>query len=97
MRASCRAAVALVLIALQEEGLPTVPLFAAGLIPLAVRAAVAPALRLGCTTLVAVFLIPAGGDPYPRPLLRVGDVLLAAVACLAVAVLASAGPAAKAV
>ena len=90
------AAVALVLIALREQGLPTLPLFAAGLVPLAVLAAVAPTLRLGCTTLVVVFLIPAEGDPYLRPLLRVGDILFGAVACLAVAALASAGPSAKA-
>lgn len=90
------AAVALALIALREQGLPTLPLFAAGLVPLAVLAAVAPTLRLGCTTLVVVFLIPAGGDPYLRPLLRVLDILFGVVACLAVAVLASAGSAVKA-
>lgn len=90
------AAVALALILLREQGLPTLPLFAAGLVPLAVLAAVAPALRLACTTLVVVFLIPAGGDPYLRPLLRVGDILTGVLACLAVAVLASLGPAVRA-
>ncbi len=84
------AAVALVLIALREQGLPTLPLFVAGLVPLALLAAVAPTLRLGCTTLVVVFLIPADGNPYLRPLLRVGDILFGAAACLAVAVLTSA-------
>ena len=86
------AAVAMVLIALRQQGLPTLPLFAAGLVPLALLAAVAPTLRLACTTLVVVFLIPAGGDPYLRPLLRVGDILLGALACLAVAAPGSFGP-----
>jgi len=90
------AVVAVALIASREQGLPTLPLFAAGLVPLAVLAAVAPTLRLACTTLVVVFLIPADGDPFLRPLLRVGDILFGVFACLAVAVLAQFGTLLKA-
>jgi hypothetical protein len=67
------AVAAMVLIALREQGLLTLPLFAAGLALLAVLAAAAPTLRLACTTLTVVFLIPAEGDPFLRPLLWVGE------------------------
>jgi len=77
----------LALIALRQLGLPAMPLFIAGLIPLAVITAIWPNLRLACTTLVVVFLIPAAGDPYGRPLLRVADILLGVLACVVVSVL----------
>jgi uncharacterized membrane protein YccC len=80
------AAVGLALIAARQQGLAEIPLFIAGLIPLAVVTAIWPNLRLACTTLVVVFLIPAQGDPYIRPLLRVADILLGVVACLVVSV-----------
>jgi len=75
------------LIALRETGLPTLPLFAAGLVPLACVTAVWPAMRLACTTLVIVLLIPAEGDPFARPLFRVLDILIGAVACITVSML----------
>ncbi len=75
------------LVALREQGLPTLPLFVAGLIPLAMLIAVVPTMRLACTTLVVVFLIPAAGDVYLRPLFRVADILVGALACLIVSVL----------
>ena len=81
------AAFGLVLIALRQQGWPTVPLFIAGLIPVALLTALWPALRLAGTTLVVVFLIPADGDPYTRPLFRVLDILIGVLACLAVSVL----------
>jgi uncharacterized membrane protein YccC len=81
------AVVGLALIAARQLGLPAIPLFVAGLIPLAVITAIWPNLRLACTTLVVVFLIPAEGDPYIRPLLRVADILLGVLACLVVSVL----------
>ena len=52
------AALGLGLIALRQAGLPTLPLFLAGLVPLACITAVWPAMRLSCTTLVIVLLIP---------------------------------------
>ncbi len=79
------AACGMTLIALREQGLPALPLFVAGLVPLAALTAAAPRYRLAGTTLVVVFLVPgAGGDPYLRPLFRVGDILTGALACLAV-------------
>jgi uncharacterized membrane protein YccC len=81
------ALVGLLLIVLREQGLPTVPLFAAGLVPLAFLTAVAPGRRLACATLVIVFLIPGGDDPYGRPLFRVLNILLGAVACILVSLL----------
>jgi len=75
------------LIALREAGWPTLPLFVAGLVPLACVTAVWPAMRLACTTLVIVLLIPAEGDPYTRPIFRVLDILIGTVACLTVSIL----------
>jgi uncharacterized membrane protein YccC len=80
-------AVGFLLIVLHDRGLPTLPLFAAGLVPLAIVTASWPNLRLSGTTLIVVFLIPTAGDPYARPLLRVADILLGVVACLIVSVL----------
>ncbi len=82
------AACGVALIALRERGLPMLPLFVAGLVPLAALTAADPRYRLSGTTLVVVFLIPgAGGDPYLRPLFRVGDILIGALACLAASAL----------
>ena len=75
------------LVVLRQQGLPTLPLFMVGLIPLAMLTAVIPTLRLACTTLVVVFLIPATGDVYLRPIFRVADILVGALACLIVSVL----------
>ncbi len=80
------AMVGVLLIVLREQGLPVLPLFVAGLIPLAVVTAIWPGLRLACITLVVVFLIPTGGDPYARPVFRVVNILIGVVACLAVSV-----------
>ena len=81
------AAVGVGLIGLRQAGLPNMPLFVAGLVPLACVTAVWPAMRLSCTTLVVVLLIPAGGDPFARPLFRVLDILIGTLACIAVALL----------
>ena len=75
------------LIAVGQRGVPTLPLFAAGLVPLACVTAVWPSMRLACTTLVVVMLIPADGDPFARPLFRVLDILLGALACIATSML----------
>ena len=75
------------LIALREQGLPTLPLFVAGLVPLACLTAMQPATRMAGVTLVVVFLIPAAGDPYGRPLFRVLDIFIGVLACLLISVL----------
>ena len=87
------AALGLGLIALRQAGLPTLPLFVAGLVPLACITAVWPAMRLSCTTLVIVLLIPAEGDPFARPLFRVLDILVGALACVAISLLVFRGKA----
>ena len=81
------AVVGVVLIAVRQLGVPTLPLFAAGLLPLACITAIWPAMRLSGTTLVVVLLIPAAGDPFARPLFRVLDILVGAFACIAVSML----------
>ncbi len=77
------ATVGIGLIGLRQAGLPTMPVLVAGLVPLACVTAV----WLSCITLVVVLLIPAGGDPFSRLLFRVLDILIGALACIAVAML----------
>ncbi len=81
------AAMGLLLILLRGQGLPGLPLFVVGLVPLAVLTAIQPTMRLSCTTLIVVFLIPGAADPYSRALFRVLDILLGSLTCAAVSVL----------
>ena len=78
------AAVGLVLIYLRLHGLPSTPLFVVAMLPLALLTALRPNLRLSCTTLIVVFLLPSGSDPYGRALFRVVDILAGVVACILV-------------
>ena len=78
------AAVGLLLIFLRLRGLPEIPLFVAAMLPLGLLTGIRPNLRLSCTTLIVVFLLPGGSDPYGRALFRVLDILAGVVACLAV-------------
>lgn len=71
-------------IALALAGLPRVPLFAALMVPLAVLAAFKPNLRLAGVTLVVVFLFPAQGGAFSRPVDRVLAILVGAAVSLAV-------------
>lgn len=81
------AIVGIILIALRQQGLSTLPLFAAGLLPLVCLTAALPSMRMAGVTLVVVFLIPSEGDPYSRPLYRVLEILIGALACIAVSML----------
>jgi uncharacterized membrane protein YccC len=81
------ATLGLLLIACQQQGLPKVPLFVAGLVPLAFLTASRPAMRMAGVTLVVVLLIPSAGNPYGRAFARVLNILLGAVACLLVSLL----------
>ena len=81
------AVVGIGLIAVHQQGVPTLPLFGAGLVPLAFVTAVWPSMRLSCTTLVIVLLIPSQGDPYSPSLFRVLEILIGAFACIVVSVL----------
>ena len=71
-------------IALSLAGLPKLPVFAVLLVPLALLAAFKPNLRLAGVTLVVVFLFPAQGGPFSRPVDRVLAILVGAVVSLAV-------------
>ncbi len=76
-----------VAIALFLAGLPKVPVFAVLLVPLALLAAFKPNLRLAGVTLVVVFLFPAQGGAFSRPVDRVLAILVGAVVSLAVSYL----------
>ena len=69
------ACVGILLIYLRLRGLPEMLLFVVAMIPLAMLVGISPNLRLACSTLIVVFLIPGGGDPYGRALFRVIDIL----------------------
>jgi uncharacterized membrane protein YccC len=71
-------------IALSLAGLPKTVVFSALLVPLALLAAFKPNLRLAGVTLVVVFLFPAQGSPFSRPVDRVLAILVGAVVSLAV-------------
>ncbi len=74
-------------IALWLAGLPKAPVFAGLLVPLALLAAFKPNLRLAGVTLVVVFLFPAQGGAFNRPVDRVLAILVGAVVSLAVSYL----------
>ena len=78
------ALVGLLLIYLRLQGLPDTPLFIVGMLPLGLLTGMRPNLRLSCTTLIVVFLLPSGADPYGRALFRVVDILAGVVACIVV-------------
>ena len=78
------AAVGVVAIAGRLHGLPTLPLYAAGLVPLALLTAAWPSLRLSCITLTIVFLAPAGGTAFALPMYRVVEIVLGTLAALIV-------------
>ena len=78
------AAVGLLLIYLRLQGLPGTPLFIVAMLPLGLLTGMRPNLRLSCTTLIVVFLLPSGSDPYGRALFRVVDILAGVVACFVV-------------
>ncbi len=78
------ATVGLLLIYLRSQGRPGMPLFVIAMLPLGLLTGMRPNLRLSCTTLIVVFLIPGGSDPYGRALFRVIDIMAGVVACVAV-------------
>jgi uncharacterized membrane protein YccC len=73
------AAVGAVAIVGRVHGVPTLPLYAAGLLPLALVTAVWPNLRLTCVTLTVVLLPPPQGADFSRPAYRVLENLLGTV------------------
>jgi uncharacterized membrane protein YccC len=79
------ALVGFLVLAAARFGLPVVPLFWLGLVPLAAITAAYQNMRLSCITLAVIVLIPAAGPPFLRPLDRVFGILLGVAASLATA------------
>jgi uncharacterized membrane protein YccC len=67
-----------------RSGLHSMPLFWGALIPLSILSAVRPNLRLSCTTLVILVLVPSTGPVLARPLERILEILLGALVAVAV-------------
>ncbi len=78
------AAAGAVAIALQLDGLPRVPVFAALMVPIAILGAFKPNLRLAGVALVVTFLFPSEGGPFDRPVDRVLAILVGAAVSLLV-------------
>jgi uncharacterized membrane protein YccC len=79
------AAVGALAIAGRLHGLPTLALYAAGLVPLAMLTAVWPSLRLSCVTLTIVLLPNPEGTDFSRPMNRVLEILLGTAVATVVA------------
>jgi uncharacterized membrane protein YccC len=67
-----------------RSGLHALPLFWGAMIPLSILSAVRPNLRLSCTTLVILVLVPSTGPVFSRPLDRVLEILLGTLVAIAV-------------
>ena len=68
-----------------EHGIPLVAAITAGLVPLAVVTGRWPNLRLSCTTLIILTMIPTAGSPYLRALTRFVEILIGALSSIVVA------------
>jgi uncharacterized membrane protein YccC len=68
----------------REHGLPTLPLYAVGLVPLVLLTAAWQSLRLSCITFTIVFLAPAGGSSFTLPMLRVVEIVIGTLAALVI-------------
>lgn len=78
------AAVAAPAIAGRLHGLPTLPLYVAGLVPLAFLTGMWPNLRLSCITLTILLLVPSGASSLLVPVHRVLEIVLGTVSALIV-------------
>jgi uncharacterized membrane protein YccC len=67
-----------------RSGVHSMPLFWGALIPLSIFSAVRPNLRLSCTTLVILVLVPSTGPVLARPLERILEILLGTLVAIAV-------------
>ena len=68
----------------REHGLPTLPLYAAGMVPLVLLTAAWQTLRLSCITFTIVFLAPASGPTFQLPMQRVAEIVIGTLAALVV-------------
>jgi uncharacterized membrane protein YccC len=67
-----------------RSGMHSLPLFWGTMIPLSILSAVRPNLRLSCTTLVILVLVPSTGPVFSRPLDRIFEILLGTLVAIAV-------------
>jgi uncharacterized membrane protein YccC len=67
-----------------RSGVHSMPLFWGAFIPLSILSAARPNLRLSCTTLVILVLVPSTGPILARPLERIIEILLGALVAVAV-------------
>jgi uncharacterized membrane protein YccC len=68
----------------REHGLPTLPLYAVGLVPLVLLTAAWQSLRLSSITFTIVLLAPAGGSSFALPVLRVIEIVIGTLAALVI-------------
>lgn len=66
------------------HGLPSLPLYAAGMVPLLLLTAAWQTLRLSCITFTIVVLAPAGGPSFLLPMQRVAEIIIGTLAALLV-------------
>jgi uncharacterized membrane protein YccC len=76
------AAAGLLVLEAIKLGGPTVPLFWAALVPLAVITARWPNMRFACATLIVLILVPAAGPDFGRPIDRVVEILVGVFASI---------------
>jgi uncharacterized membrane protein YccC len=67
-----------------QRGMHSSLLFWGAMIPLSILTAVRPNLRLSCTTLVILVLVPSTGPVFSRPLDRVFEIMLGTLVAVAV-------------
>jgi uncharacterized membrane protein YccC len=75
-------AAGLLIIEAVKHGLPSIPLFWAALMPLALISAVWPNMRIACITLIVLILVPSAGPDFGRPIDRVAEILIGIVASI---------------
>ncbi len=78
------AVIGLAVLQAARSGMRSTPLFWGALIPLSILSAVRPNLRLSCTTLVILVLVPSTGPVLARPLERILEILLGTLVAIAV-------------
>jgi Fusaric acid resistance protein-like len=76
------AAVGAVAILGREHGLPKLPLYVVGLVPLVLLTAAWQSLRLSCITFTIVLLAPAAGSSFALPMIRVIEIVIGTLAAL---------------
>jgi len=66
----------------REHGLPTLPLYAIGIVPLVLLTAAWQTLRLSCITFTIVLFVPASGSAFMLPMQRVAEIVIGTLSAL---------------